>query len=531
MKKIVLILTVLITVSMLCSCTALDMLIDKAGISVPDTGTAADGGGVVSEKPNIINAGVYDFDTFNPLVTKSQSVKEAMQFVYEPLFTLDDQMRTVPVLAKDFSVSPDGKRIEINLRDDVLWHDGTKFCAEDVAYTLKCIRSGQTSYTRLMYDVRDYLMTDDYSIRIDLNYSVPSYESLLTFPIVKYKSDITNNPNYVPNGTGPFCYGTRASTDSYYFGAFDGYHDGRAKIDALYINMLSSYEDYLNMLQISEIDFSSDKIINLTEYMPKGNVKLNNYPENDMVFLGFNTASSKLSGNLTRQAISKLIDKEELVKTVIFSRGRPSDIPINPCSYLYCDTKTEFKIDDTGANDCLGNDGWGPDTDGTYIRQKGAGYEELTFEILVNSDNKEHTLVAQAVADSLMDFGISTKINALPYEYYISRVEAHNYDAFVGEILLDNNMDLTPLTKQEKNYFAYSSQTLDTLCAQMGMTRNEDEVKELFLRYSQTLAEDMPFATLYFKDSTLLSSANVVSGIAPVSGMPYRNCASWSTGK
>ena len=530
-KRFISILTVVIMLSMLCSCKAGDRIKNIFSFAMQANDTATDNTEVVSEKPNIINAGVYDFDTFNPLVTQSQSVKEAMQFVYEPLFSLDDEMRTVPVLAKDFSVSPDGKRIVINLRDDVMWHDGTKFGAEDVAYTIKCIRNGQTSYTDALYNVRDYLMTDDYSIRLDLNYSVPSYESLLTFPIVKYGSDMTVNPSYVPNGTGAFCYGTKASTDTYYFGAFENYHDGRAKIDALYVNMLDSYEDYLNMLEVSEIDFSSNKIINLTEYMPKGNVKINNYPQNDMVFWGFNTSSSVLSGNLTRQALSKLIDKGELVETIIFSHGKPSDIPINPNSYLYTDTKTDFKVDDVGANDCLGDDGWGPDADGTYVRQSGDNYEKLEFEILVNADNKEHTQVAEALADNLMDFGITATINALAYDAYLARIESNNYDTFIGEIMLDNNMDLSPLTRAENNYFAYSSETLDTLCAQIGMTRNEDEVKELFSRYCETLLNDMPFATLYFKDGALLSTSNVVSGIAPVSGMIYRNCANWSIRK
>ncbi|MCI8520660.1 MAG: hypothetical protein HFE50_04095, partial [Clostridia bacterium] len=47
------------------------------------TGGAGEGEQEVS---NSISVGIFDFDTFNPLITKSQTVKECMEFVYEPLF-------------------------------------------------------------------------------------------------------------------------------------------------------------------------------------------------------------------------------------------------------------------------------------------------------------------------------------------------------------------------------------------------------------------------------------------------------------
>ena len=41
----------------------------------------------------------------------------------------------VPALASDWRVSEDGRTVRFVLREDVLWHDGEPFTADDVAYT------------------------------------------------------------------------------------------------------------------------------------------------------------------------------------------------------------------------------------------------------------------------------------------------------------------------------------------------------------------------------------------------------------
>ena len=60
--------------------------------------------------------GLLDFDTFNPLLTKSETVKECMEFVYEPLFELNEKMQAVPILAESYTVSPDGRTAQISTR-------------------------------------------------------------------------------------------------------------------------------------------------------------------------------------------------------------------------------------------------------------------------------------------------------------------------------------------------------------------------------------------------------------------------------
>ena len=49
-------------------------------------------------------------------------------------------MKAKPYLAKSWSISKDGLVYELELRDDVLWHDGAKFSAKDVKFSLEAFK-------------------------------------------------------------------------------------------------------------------------------------------------------------------------------------------------------------------------------------------------------------------------------------------------------------------------------------------------------------------------------------------------------
>ena len=58
--------------------------------------------------------------------------------LFRRLLMLNEKLEPVyKDLAKDYSVSPDGKTYTFTLRDDVKWHDGVPFTAEDVKWSLK----------------------------------------------------------------------------------------------------------------------------------------------------------------------------------------------------------------------------------------------------------------------------------------------------------------------------------------------------------------------------------------------------------
>ena len=101
-------------------------------------------------------------------------------------------------------------------------------------------------------------------------------------------------------------------------------------------------------------------------------------------------------------------------------------------------------------------------------------------------------------------------------------------DIMVGEIEIGANLDLTPLISSGGNYFSYQNTDLDTLAGQIGMTRDEEQLKELFRRYGNMIIEDMPFTPLFFRKGDVLSSAKIKNALAPSVSRQFRSVETWS---
>ncbi len=56
-------------------------------------------------------------------------------WVYDPLFARTPELGVTPALATEYSVSEDGLTWTVQLRDDVTWHDGEPFTADDVVFS------------------------------------------------------------------------------------------------------------------------------------------------------------------------------------------------------------------------------------------------------------------------------------------------------------------------------------------------------------------------------------------------------------
>ena len=481
-----------------------------------------------TEISNSINVGVLDFDTFNPLTTESETVREAMELVFEPLFELDEQMHIIPVLAESYVLSADGKKVSITLKSGIKWHDGSELDAYDVGYTIKNIRNGMTTYTDLLSGVADHKITGDTSLEITLRNPVPNFVALLTFPIVKYQTKLDKSNTYTPIGTGPFKFDGKLSTDKMQFSAYDEYREGRPAADKVFVVFAPDLNKYHSMFEASEIDVITSDMVDLTQYMPKGGIKINKFVTNKLTFLGYNFHTTSLWGNETRVGLAQLIDKDDIITSVIYSHGFPVDVPINPSSYLYSADKTVFHADEISAVEHLKKDGWELNPAGNYVRNFNNSKQALSLRLLTNGESAEKVGVANKIAEYFGKMGVVVKVEAETYDRYINRINEKDFDMFIGEIELGSNLDLSPLIASSWNYFTYKNTDVDTLIAQLGMTSGEEEQKLLFNQLADVLMKDMPFVPLYYREGCVLSGAKIKAEVEPSVSTFYRNCEKWS---
>ena len=119
-----------------------------AGLAMPNltaTGKALAATPPSAPKGQVIVGFSQEPTVFNPHLVHIE-VDEGIHFsVFDPLFGVDPKGNFFPALAKEVptvengGISADGLEWHVKLRDDVKWHDGKPFTAEDVKFTLELL--------------------------------------------------------------------------------------------------------------------------------------------------------------------------------------------------------------------------------------------------------------------------------------------------------------------------------------------------------------------------------------------------------
>lgn len=533
MKKVLLIIAATAVAVTLSSCSigeigskfngAVDNNSKAEYTSMPEIGTPK------TELSNDITIGVIDASDFNPITTKSPTVKNVCAFIFEPLYILDDSLKPVPKLAESSELSADGTIYTIHLKQNVKWHDGKMFTSSDVINTIKAAKDTASNYERYMSSISSVRTKGDNTVEITFTKPVAEPDALMTFPIVREdKAASRDNKINIPIGTGPFKMIVNENEDKYYLEAYEEYYGGRSSLDKVNIIKIDSVDKFKTLFYANEIDVATTDIIDMSTYMPRANAKINDYISNRMIYLGFNTSKKALSDKKTRSAISNVIDRDAIVTHYLHSRAESSDYALNPSSWLNFDARTHLKSNNSEAELLLEQAGWKHDSnDSLYNTFGGKMMLYITPEILVNSESDERIKIAEDLCDKLNNFGIRASVKQVTYDIYESRIKSGNYDMYIGEAELLPNGDISEFVSSAGNYFKFSSNDIDLLLAQMGTVKDDEEKKAVAIKLFEKVREESPFAPICFRKESLITSSKVKKSEKPDVTTFIKNTENW----
>lgn len=164
------------------------------------------------------------------------ATQTAMRIALEPLLTYDIEGNFYPVLAEDWEWSEDYTSITFNLREGVIFHDGTDFNADAVKWNMDRRIAAGTSGANTISEV---VVVDDYTVRFDLvgynTFFLPrmaGYLGYMTSPTAVE----TNGEDWAdlnPVGTGPFKFKAFEVDNYLEFERFDDYWGEPAYLDGV----------------------------------------------------------------------------------------------------------------------------------------------------------------------------------------------------------------------------------------------------------------------------------------------------------
>ncbi|MDD5355180.1 MAG: peptide-binding protein, partial [Candidatus Omnitrophica bacterium] len=422
-------------------------------------------------------------------------------------------------LAESWEISPDGLTIIFHLRDDVYWHDGYSFNAEDVEFTYKKLIDPQTPtpYSGDFLMVESLEIVDGYTVKIKYKEAFsPGLSSWGMSILPKHlleNEDLTRTSfQRDPIGTGPYRFKKWKNQEKIELVFNTDYFEGRPYISR-YINRIIPDEAAIFLeLQTKAIDYTG---LSPIAYQFKTNTpffkeNFNKFrlPSFSYTYLGYNLKNPLFEDKKVRIALDYAVDKDEIIKMIFFGLAKPITGPFIADSWAYNSQITPRKFNIAKAKEMLREYGWfDVDNDGV-LEKEGKKFE---FTITTNQGNDQRIKTAEIIQKKLKDIGIKVKIKVLEWSVFLSEcVEKRNFDT----VLLGWSLSLDPdpfdiwhssKTKEgEFNFINYDNKEVDGLIIEGRMTFDKERRRQIYSRIHEIIFEEQPYMFLYSPDSLVI---------------------------
>jgi peptide/nickel transport system substrate-binding protein len=373
------------------------------------------------------NEGLLGQPTYiNPLLAHDEPDLSLTNLIYSGLYKYDNKGQITPDLADSMPViSQDQKQYTIILKQNVKWHNGKTFSADDVVFTIQTLQDpNYKSPLRALWSSTLVEKLSDYSIKLTTRDISGPFINKLTLPIlpksvwnqVDGQHFLLSNFNLAAIGTGPYAIKEikklpSGKIEQISLEAFGDYFAGRAKIQRLTFEFYDTEEDILNAFHSREIQGFGFIPLGSSLYIDKkqdnAQVITAPLPQYQVVF--FNLNNKILSDQNVRTALSLATNKQQIIDQVFKGNAL---LPISPFLFNTGENKTiDSKTDINQAKTLLDNSDWKVDTKtGIRTNKKGAPLEITlaTNDSLVNSN------AAGLLADQWKKLNIKVNLSILP---------------------------------------------------------------------------------------------------------------------
>ncbi|MBL8349659.1 MAG: ABC transporter substrate-binding protein [Burkholderiaceae bacterium] len=369
---------------------------------------------------------------------------DVTHMIQDTLVALDwDGKTAIPLLAKSWTMSPDGKLYTFKLRDDVQFCSGKKFTAADVLYSFNRQRDPATRapYAWRAGKIKELRAPDPYTVEYELT---EPYSDLLV-QLTMFNNSIHNKDSVEAlgkdygvkgiDGTGPWCWVSWQPRtelllrrhDAYRWGPAMYKNPGPVKFERLSIKIVPEDSSRLAAMMSGRFDVTNHfptQFIDQAKKSPMLNVE-EAKPNFQLMYFGFKTTRPLVSDKRVREAMNIAINRAELVKSVMLGQAEPAYTYIDPNALDFApSTKGIIKEDVARANRLLDEAGWtqrGPDG----IRMKNG---ERLAPVVFIPQVTYFPRMTEAIQGYMRKVGIDWKITALESSIMPGRLTGQDFD-------------------------------------------------------------------------------------------------------
>ncbi|MBE6765914.1 MAG: hypothetical protein IJP10_03680 [Clostridia bacterium] len=427
-------------------------------------------------------------DAINPYFCTSALNMVMGDLMYDSLLTVNSEFEADMVIAQSVT-QLSGRIYQVTLRSGVVFSDGTPVTGHDVKYSFELAKLDTSRFKPQLASITSCVSTDT-TATFRIEKLDPRAYMLLDFPIVKQGSADTKD--HIPIGSGRFYYHSDPETGTYLLRNERWYNPNIPTVNRISLVTMPTVESIIHSIEIGTVSYYFTDLRD--GYPSRVNSNYAMVDLNNLVYLGINTHDPRLQNSDVRHAISYALNREELASSAFSGRAYAATGPLTTswpeaAAAQYGSTLSS----EPTAISSLITAGY-VNQDDNYIRYSANGTSRLSFDLLVNGDNDLQVAAAQSIAQQLRKVGISIKISQAGYADFRARVAAGNYQLYLGEYALLNNMDFSMLFTPGKGYYAGPTPT-DTINAYNNYIAGNAELSDVMASFES----DLPFIPLCYR--------------------------------
>lgn len=368
-------------------------------------------------------------------LTAHRRFSEAGIHVHDSLAVFDPDGNQYGALAESWEVNDDATEFTIRLRDDVIFHDGSKLTGEVVEAHFARIFDPQYCCNNAYQYLGPYVGTDiidDYTIKVQ--FSKPwgpfsHYIGLL---------DVTGIPsneawvekgmemNRSPVGTGPFKFVEWVPQSHVLFERFDEYswgaelfgHAGPAYLDGVEVKFIADQATRTACLEAGDCDIiKAPGYTDIRRLADNDAYELVRIPQTGMPYsFVFNTAKWPTDQLEVRKAINLAIDREKINIAAFLGEREPLYTTLSPATLEFMPEAAEFiYFAPDEARELLSAAGF-VDSNGDGILDQDGNPAVIDLYIFGAREANPSVIVAESIQADLRAVGIDVNINVRPWD-------------------------------------------------------------------------------------------------------------------
>lgn len=460
----------------------------------------------------------------NPAITTAGPTHTAAELIYNGLLARDERGEAVPDLAESWTIEQGGAVYRFRLREGVTWHDGARFTAADVKFSVEDVLLKFHARTRAAMSgaLAGVDAPDDRTVvfRFKQPYApllqqLDATEAPIVPRHVYHGSDPQTNPaNAQPIGTGPFkAVAYRKGAEIRLARNPSYFKPGLPYLDEIVMRVIPDAGTQVLALENGEVDFlwsvpgplqarlRADARFRTaqTAYNPGGS--------NCIMTIGFNLDRPVFKDARVRRAVAHALDREAFLRQVLFGEGRVATAPISSeMAWAHARGLGLPAFDRAEAERLLDAAGWRKEPGGPRVARGVAGladgarlavdvvhfpmfakYGELMRQHLAAAgiEVTQRPLEPAAFAPAVFkDRAFDTAV--------ISYCNGPDPEIGVRRMFHSSQIGPAPFT----NAAGYRSERVDALFDQAGRTVDHDRRAALYRQVQEVVAQDLPYVWL-----------------------------------